>query len=90
MWSLSVCMRAHTCVRVCRSLSVRITVGREAENSVVPTVRTEAPSPFFEKSQTLVSILPRGTLRRRHHLLATTLHIHTTHTRLGPECSMGK
>lgn len=76
---------------MCRSQSVRITVGKGADNSVVPTVRTETPSsPFFEKSQIQVSMLPRGVLRRKHHLLASTLVIHTTPAQLWPECSVGK
>lgn len=76
---------------MCRSPSVRITVGKGADNSVVPTVRTEtSSSPFFEKSQTRVSMLPRGVLRRKHRLLASTLVIHTTPAWLGPECSVGK
>lgn len=74
MWSLCGSVRAH--VGVCRSPSVRITVEKGVDNGVVPTVRTEALSPpFFEKSQTLASILPRGMLRRRYHLLASTSHL---------------
>lgn len=69
MWSLC----AWECAK---PGSVRITVGKGADNGVVPTVRTEALSPpFFEKSQTLASIHPRGMMRRRHHLLASTSHL---------------
>lgn len=83
VWSVCVCVHACECVR--------ITVGKGAGSSVVPTVRTEAPSsPFFEKSHTRVSMLPRDVLRRKHHLLASTLVIHTTPTWLRKECSMGR
>lgn len=42
VWSLCVCVHACECVR--------ITVGKGAGNSVVPTVRTEAPSSPLRKA----------------------------------------
>lgn len=67
---------------------MRITVGKGADNSVVPTVRSEVPfSTILPEKPNF--ILSRG-WEGGTHLLASTLVIHTIHTRLGPECSMGR
>lgn len=57
---------------------MRITVGKRAVYSAVPSVRTEGPSPtFFQESQIRVSIPSRGMLGRRHPL--PSIHLGPSH-----------